>query len=201
MSMVADIIAALEREIASLPGRFYDSFDYTTTGQNFTHPITLGILSRLLWQIPGVIAVAVDLRLNNDEAKFQPDLVALESVKPFRPLAFVDYESPNSSDMRIPEKDAESYMRWHAIHGHNAPYLIITTLPTHPVPDWELRYTDKGNLNEAFKGLQKSVAASPFKFWYEKYRHAIRGTKINNIHFINIDGKKVYEVPFSEVAR
>src|SRR5262245_44783777 len=115
MEELADQIASkLQDKIAELPEGFYDTFEYTKTGTNYVHPITWGILSRALSDINGVKYVAIDFRLNlrSDEGrfKFQPDLVALSKVvsskrEPLEYKLFLDYESPNSSDMRIPKKD------------------------------------------------------------------------------------------------
>src|SRR5260221_3943055 len=98
---VDQIISKLQEEIAKLPEGFYDTFDYTTTGTNYTHPITLGILSKILSDIEDARYVAIDFRLNEKRIKFQPDLVVLSHIKPLeqlKPLLFLDYESPNSSD-------------------------------------------------------------------------------------------------------
>ena len=197
MDLLTTIVLGLQKEIeiAGFPERFYSSFEYTKTGQNFTHPLTVGLLAKLLRQFPSVTTVAIDLRLNDKTAKFQPDLVAIESVRPFKPIVFVDYESPNSSDMRIPEKDVDAYVKWSTVYKTMVPYLIITTLPNRSVPDWELRYTSKGGYNEAFSGHCKEVANNPFAFWYAEYRHALKSRVTTGIHFINIDGNRVSHVP------
>lgn len=195
MDLLSTVVSELEKEIATFPARFYSSFEYTTTGQNFTHPFTIGLLAKLLWQLPGATIVAIDLRLNEGRAKFQPDLVALESMRPFKPIVFVDYESPNSSDMRIPENDVDAYAKWSAICKASVPYLIITTLPNRSVGDWELRYTNKGNINEAFNRRRQEVASNPFAFWYAEYRRVLTSKVTTGVHFINIDGNQVSHVP------
>jgi hypothetical protein len=88
----------------------------------------LGILTKILWTIKEVKHVAVDLRLNDKGGnKFQPDLVALADLdEPLQPLLFIDYESPNSSDIRIPHKDVAAYRAWSEKEGCRAPYIIIT---------------------------------------------------------------------------
>lgn len=185
------IALALEREIERLPDRFYDSFDYTCTGENFTHPLTWGALTKILWQIDCVNFVAVDLRLNDDKIKFQPDLTALFNIKPFKPLLFVDYESPNSCDTRIPKKDVAPYIEWCKVYGSKIPYLIITTLPDKSTSDWQLRYASKGKDNAKYKDRTKEIFDNPFKFWYADYKTALKGRDFDMVHFININGKKV----------
>ena len=191
MNYANHIVSALEKEIERLPNGFYDSFDYTSTGQNFTHPLTWGLLTRILWQIEGVSFVAIDFRLNEDQTKFQPDLTALSSIKPFKPLLFVDYESPNSCDTRIPHKDVSAYVEWSIVYGSRVPYVIITTLPNGPTSDWQLRYASKGKDNAKYKGRKDEIAGNPFKFWYADYKAALKGQDLDKVYFINIDAKRV----------
>jgi hypothetical protein len=190
MNYASYIAAALEKEIGHVPPRFYDSFDYTSTGNNLTHPITVALLSKILWQIPGVEFVAEDLRLNMEKTKFQPDLTALKTVAPLSPLLFVDYESPNSCDTRIPDKDVGAYLEWSTVKGERTPYVIITTLPKRP-SEWELRWASKGDNNAMYKGRRNEISRNPFKFWYAHYRKALAGKDLRGLSFVNIDDKKV----------
>ncbi len=194
MNLSDQIVSALEKEISQLPNRFYDSFDYTTTGQNYTHPVTLGLLAKILWQIPKVCYVAIDFRLNDSGAKFQPDLVALAQIKPLEPILFLDYESPNSCDSRIPVKDVGAYEEWCAVYKKRIPYFIVTTLPNKVVSDWELRYTAKSGYNWDYHGKREDVRKNPFTFWYSEYRRLLKN--VSDIYFINIDGKHVEHVSF-----
>lgn len=191
MNYTNHIALALKKEIERLPNRFYDSFEFTSTGQNFTHPITLGLLTRILWQIEGLSFVAMDLHIDKDRAKFRPDLTALSSINPFRPMLFVDYESPNSCDTRIPDKDVSSYIKWSRVYGSRVPYVIITTLPNDSASDWQLRYASEGNENVRYKGRKDEIKRNPFKFWYDHYKDELKGRDLDKIHFINIDGRRV----------
>ncbi len=192
MVLVDEIVSELQVEIAQLPNRFYDSFEYTTTGNNYTHPVTLGLIAKILWQVSGVRYVAVDIRLNDNGAKFQPDLTALANIEKIEPLVFLDYESPNSSDGRIPTKDISAYKEWSKACNKKTPYLIVTTLPDKTVADWELRYTAKEQYNCDYKGRREDICKNPFAFWYSEYRRLIKD--VNGIYFINIDGKTAKQV-------
>ena len=192
MTLVDQLVSGLQTEMAQLPDRFYDSFDYTTTGRNCTHPITLGLLAKVLWRLPGVRFVAIDFRLNDNGAKFQPDVVALAEIKPIDPLLFLDYESPNSCDRRIPAKDVDSYEQWSKNYKKSVPYFIVTTLPNKAVDDWELRYTSAGGYNHNYAEKRKDIRGNPFVFWYREYEPCLG--KNPNIYFINMDGKRVYHV-------
>src|SRR5579871_5508573 len=101
-SIVDRIVERLGEEIRHLPDNFYNTFDYTITGKNYTHPITWGILTKIMLSIDGVKHVAIDFHLNIKRTKFQPDLAAISEIEPkLKFKLFLDYESPNSSDSRI----------------------------------------------------------------------------------------------------
>ena len=59
-----EIAARLEDELQHFPASFFGTFEYTTTGNNLCHPLTIGVLTKLLWQFPEVTAVGVDVRFN-----------------------------------------------------------------------------------------------------------------------------------------
>ena len=64
-------------------------------------------MAKLLWQAPGVHGVGIDVRINlGSGIKLQPDLVAYNAG--YEELALIDYESPNSSDARVPWKDVQN---------------------------------------------------------------------------------------------
>ncbi|MFC1508629.1 hypothetical protein ACFL60_02965 [Candidatus Omnitrophota bacterium] len=180
----------LETEIKDFPEGFFDSFLYTQTGNNLTHPQTLGIISRCLWNFPEITNVGIDVRLKSDTgAKFQPDIVGFDSTN--KEVVFIDYESPNSSDARIPIKDFDAYLLWRQKTNSDAPYIIITTLPNHDASDWELRYTSKGRTNEKFRGKKSEIQKNPYRFWYNYYNLEIKKRKVKNIALINIEDKHV----------
>jgi hypothetical protein len=183
----------IEQEIQGLPRGFFDSFRYTKTGNNLTHPVMLGTIPRVLCNFTEVNFVGVDVRLNlGDGTKFQPDVVAYD--KNFKHLVFLDYESPNSSDARILDKNVDQYLSWIKESRTNVPYLIITTLPNREVQGWELRYTSKGYPNFPFRNRKEELVKNPFQFWYSYYRSEFSRRDITNIALLNIDGKQVTTV-------
>ena len=194
ITKLADRIAAeLQAAITNFPAGFYDSFRFTQTGSNFAHPVTWGHLSQIAWQLPDVAHMAIDLRLNlGKDIKFQPDITALNPS--FEPLLFIDYESPNSSDARIPSKDVDPYQAWREESNANTPYLIVTTLPNRRIDDWELRYTFRGSCNYAFRGRRAEVCQNPFLFWRAYYIAEFSKRDMQNIAMINVDGANVRRV-------
>jgi len=187
-----DFAASLEAEIRDLPAGFYDTFQYTRTGNNLAHPITIGVICRLLLKRDSGLRLALDLRLNEGHLKFQPDIAVLSPH--LDPLLYVDYESPNSSDARVPSKDIEAYSSWVAGYHDAAPYFVITSLPDKPVPSWELRHTGKGQSNAEFAGphraaIHAEMRANPYRFWVRYYRSKVCRPLPSSISFLNIDGK------------
>ncbi len=190
MELCRKIVEELQKQIESFPKGFYDTFKYTVTGQNETHPRTIGLLCKILWNIKNISAVYIDMRFNEDgKEKFQPDLTGFDGHK--NPIIFIDYESPNSSDVRILEKDIDSYKSWVTAKKSQTPYLIITTLPDKYTPEWEVRYTSKNGCNYPCRDKRREIRENPFRFWYSYYRKHMKGKDIRNIFFANINGKTV----------
>lgn len=190
--LVDTVKRGLERSIRGYPVDFFNSFAFTRTGRNLTHPLTVAELARVMWSVPYVRRIGIDVRFNNEKGiKFQPDLVAFDEAH--RPLFYIDYESPNSSDARIPDKDIAAYRRWQS-DNDAAPYLIVTTLPDHAAPDWELRYTAKGQCNEQCRGRLEAVRKNPFRFWVRYWGQHVHRENLKNITILNIDGKRVRRV-------
>jgi len=141
------LVAYLENAIREFPDGFYDSMDYTCTGNNLTHPITWGLLTNfVLKEIKGVVHIGIDLHLNTGTGeKFQPDVVAYGgAITNLTPLLFIDYESPNSSDGRLISKDIGPYLSWSERTKADVPYIVITT-STVTVSFWEPRRSRLGS--------------------------------------------------------
>lgn len=180
---------------AAITPAFFDSFEYTATGQNFCHSRVLGLMVRAAWSVRGVAAVDVDVRLNlGDGVKFQPDLIARDCDD--RPLLIADFESPNSSDARIPEKDVKPYLKWSKQAGQSPPYFIVTALPRRP-RSWELRWTAASQWNNAHRKNRVEIVGKPFDYWYAWYRREVRATLAGAtapIRFLNIDAGQLEAV-------
>lgn len=184
--MILDFIKAFSEEIKNVPDGFYDTFQYTTTGKNHTHPRTLGYITKALWNLENVSDVYIDYRINvdNGKTKFQPDIFSCDGKG--KPLLVIDYESPNSSDARIPSKDVKPYLKWNP----QVPYIIITTLPKRHSPSWQLRYTDA--TNKFHKDNNEDIRKNPFEYWYNFYKNKLQKceAEMKSVYFININGKE-----------
>ena len=189
MELCREIVEELQKKIKSFPKRFYDTFDFTVTGKNETHPRTIGLLCKILWDIKAISSVYVDMRFNAKGKKFQPDITAFD--KNDKRIIFLDYESPNSSDARVLEKDVDSYIDWIATQKSKVPYIIITTLPDKGMPAWEVRYTSKNGYNYRYRDKKSEILKNPYSFWYSHYRKHMKGKDTRNIFFANINEKDV----------
>jgi hypothetical protein len=185
------LVRFLQAGIVSLPDGFFDSFEYTSTGNALTHPLVFGLLARFAWGIDGVTYVGLDVALNEGGVKFKPDVIGYTGS--LQPLFFVDYESPNSSDYRVICKDVDGYIAWRDHTGSTAPYVIITTLPQE-TSWWECRWVSKGYYNQDFKDRRKEWAANPRQFWHSVYAPEFASRSMVNIAVLNIDGKSVSQV-------
>jgi hypothetical protein len=90
--LVERLRRGLAKAIKELPPGFYDTFKYTTTGMNLSHPVTLCLLAKLVGEMKGIGYVGIDVRLNqgkgSNKLKFQPDIVGYqdaEALKKMRP--------------------------------------------------------------------------------------------------------------------
>lgn len=187
------LINAVQKAILDCPlvsEQTWGTFVHTTTGNNVCHPRTMGLLAKAAWSLPNVAVVEIDVRINlGSGIKFQPDLL-LRSVE--AELLAVDFESPNSSDARIPIKDIAAYLNWaQARNGPPVEYLIITSLPDGPAPNWQLRWAARGQYNHGHSPLD--VRLNPSAYWYARYTAALNSNHPDwrkyPIAFANIDGK------------
>ncbi len=186
----------LQTGIASLPDGFFDSFEYTATGKALTHPVVFGLMARFAWKVEGVGQVGLDVALNEGGGvKFKPDVIGYTDN--LHAMFILDYESPNSSDYRVVEKDVDGFIGWRDHMGSTVPYVIVTTLPQ-ATSWWECRWVGEGSYNHSFKDRREQWAANPRQFWHGVYVPAFASRSMSNIAVVNIDGKNVSRV-FPEV--
>ena len=187
------------KAIENVPPEFYGTFDYNESPKNFVHPWTWARIIESFSKIDNVTAV-----LNDQKRYFRPDVVVYNKDFDFSsPLLYIDYESPSSSDARIPSKDVDKYIAHieKNINLNKVPYIIITTLPKKESPKWKLKWAGKDGYNNHLystdKNLraenQKKIQKNPFDYWFSFYRNKLKdcGDKLENIRFLNINGKQI----------
>jgi hypothetical protein len=189
--LINDFAKRLEEIVENVPDDFYDTFEFTKTDNNYTHPWTWARLIEIFSEIDNVTAVL------NDQKNFKPDIVIYNEDFNFSPVLYIDYESPSSSDARIVTKDVDKYIAF----NKPIPYVIITTLPKKESPKWKLLWAGKDGYNNHLYSTDKNVRAdnqkkiqkNPFDYWYSFYRSKLKdyGDKLENIYFLNINGKQI----------
>jgi hypothetical protein len=183
----------LQTAIKDLPKGFFNSFDFIRGRKNLCHPIGVGLIARVLGELDGISYVGFDVRLNDGKGhKFQPDLVGYIDVEG-TPVMFVDFESPNSSDTRIPRYHIQQYLQWVKHFETRPPYVIVTCLPDTSAPKWKQLYKS-GRLHSyhRVKDIEK-LRASPFRYWVKVWGEDLRksGESLSGISFLNIDDHRV----------
>jgi len=162
------IVKELNQALQRLPERFHDSFEYVKRGNNLCHPVTVWLLGKIVASLERVTCVGIDVRLNRGGGrKFQPDVVGFD--KTWKPVVYVDFESPNSCDARVPLKDVIPYLKWADAKQPDArpvaPYVIVVSLPNKAVQDWQVRWIAKGQTNYKHRNKVKEIRANPHRYW------------------------------------
>jgi hypothetical protein len=89
------------------------------------------------------------------------------------PLLVGEYESLNSSDERVFEKDIWKYQLWASeIRDAAPPLLVITTLRNGAHPQYPSAIANYG-YNLDHKGKTSLIRTNPFQYWYKVYRSKI----------------------------
>jgi len=180
-------------DAAKLPDGFYDSFSFTQTGRNLCHPITMSMIGNSVAKINGVAHVGIDVRLNlRVGVKFQPDVVGFR--EDLSHVLYVDFESPNSCDTRIKDKDILPYIKWASKHNDAAYYVVVTSLPDRSNPTWQLRWVNERN--EEHRGRRADIRVNPLRYWSDVWRRSLTGHDLGRVFVLNIDGKSVRRVDF-----
>jgi hypothetical protein len=143
------------------------------TALNETHSIVLTFLLEAALRCRGtefgVVTVERSLK-PKDKPLFRPDITLWNIDRAKRILAGVlEYESPNSGDERIWDKNIEYFHNF--IQYPQSPldisngWIIMTTLPDHEVSgsDWKNWYYNKSDPEYA------EMIVNPREFWYRKY--------------------------------
>jgi hypothetical protein len=151
-----------------------------TTNRNYmneTHSVIVGKLFSVVDSRKGKIFNAAipghGLRTKESKGgkKFVPDITLWKWNREGKEIVgVIDYESTNSSDSRIVTRDFKNYQRFVENHSQIPSFwLVITTLPQHPVDrsDWYSWDYRRGRASSS--GYAKMIA-NPFDYWYAEYR-------------------------------
>lgn len=208
MSFANQLIRVVRPIVAKskhFPPDLYATWNYVSGEDRVCHQRTTALLAHAAWMLPTAPAVeqencyVIGSRPDPDRPgkqkaiKWQPDMVLKSATG--TPLLFVDFESPNSSDFRVIDRDvALWYVNWIA-SGHPASeYLIITSLPDAKAPTWRSRYGQADGFD-----LVKA-RENPFRYWYSIFRRRFKATwKRYPITFANFDGNTLKPVSLDSI--
>jgi hypothetical protein len=141
---------------------------------NETHSLIWGALSHSVYLAIGmkcVVAINRSLKSESMKRRFTPDISLWSHRRNSKLVGIVDYESTNSSDSRIIQRNFENYRRYvQTSSNSNIPqfWIIITTLPSKKVSktnwySWDLRHKEISG-DEYLKLLE-----NPFEYWFTKF--------------------------------
>ncbi len=84
----------------------------------------------------------------------------------------MEYESLNSSDARVLEKEFAGYEAWIGLQRRAILLLILTTLPNYHASDYRLLFTTRktSQYNADHAMNDPEVRKNPFRYWYAHYR-------------------------------
>ena len=217
------LIKDLETSIESLPCKDPKSifngakYSFTSKENPFTkrsHSLMISLITKCLWDALGKSSeskyiVEIEPRFSytyfeEGNEKFSPDIVVYEAnknenIESLKPILFIDYESPNSSDARVNYKDIDQFMYFseylEAKDIRNFGYLILTSHRDYEseVDDllrvWRYGYNSEIRNKKGFKNSTKNDA---WKFWKEEYKKHLKTwngdweTYQDRVHLYNI---------------
>lgn len=209
MSLTTDFIRLVQKTAAGSPTNIFDelysTWDYVSGEDRICHQRTTAMMAHAAWQLPNSPAVDLErcfrvgfephpVKASREKAiKWHPDLVLTDSMESVILLA--DFESPNSSDFRVIDRDLQRwYVNWVKQFGTTPEYLIITSLPDAPAPAWDCRYVAADGYD------QKAAQKNPFRYWYGIYKARFKPAwAAYPIVFANFNGKKLSRVDFTKL--
>ncbi len=200
MSVVTRLIRAVRADVESdttFTDELFSDYRYVYGAGRACHRLVVERIQECGRRLDGVADVTGNKNIRKGMTpRWQPDVVLWASEG--APMCVVEYESLNSSDERVIEKDAAGYRRWMNVHDDPTPLLIVTTLPNAASPWYRLRYADKdpaNNYNWRHHGKESEVQRNPFLYWYRHYRAALSGVaRGSSIEFANFDGRRLRRV-------
>lgn len=173
--------------VAKLPPEFFGSWEHCSSKRDsvLCHSIGLGLLAAAVADLKVVQQVGIDSRLTlrirksgkSGRKSWRPDVVGFRREgDEFIPVVYGDFESPNSSDGRVPVKDVEGYRSWLMAGGEPAPYVLVVCLPESEHGYWPLRYTKGWNKDHVGR-LPKLREKGPLRYWCEAWRPILGNKK------------------------
>lgn len=184
---IANKISQKIKNITFYNKDLYTSSKYCFSPHTWVHPITLSLVCESIKELYPQYFLAIDIKLNNNKKKFQPDIVVFKNSPDIKNIKLIiDYESLNSSDYRVVSKDIHKYINFFKNIKKPPYYLIITTLPTNG-DNYKILYTAKNQYNHFLTEKDKKILkTNPFNFWKNIYKKELSNTNLP-IFLLNIN--------------
>jgi hypothetical protein len=178
MSVIADFLENVQNLLGGRREKYHPGLftDRQYLIGEVCHTLVMELLTEAALSLPAPVAYVSTEKEHRfpDQGRrklhggWEPDIVLWNAAE--NPLAFVEYESLNSSDERVFEKDVWKYSRWQPNPGiGRAPLLIITTLKDGLHPGYKLEH----GYNWRHKGNGAAIRENPFRYWYRVFRSKI----------------------------
>lgn len=173
MTIIQELIAKMQKIVAvstEYPAELFTEYRYVLGEDKCCHQKVVSLIKQAAAQIPGVLADQQEKELGK-APRWRPDVILRESNSG-DVTAIVEYESLNSSDARVLEKDVAGYEAWIGLQRQTIPLLIVTTLPHFHASEYRLLYTNRktSQYNADHAINDSEVRKNPFRYWYAYYR-------------------------------
>ena len=186
-TLVCSLLRRIETD-ESLPADLFTSYFHLS--EKKCHRIVVDLIEVVGHSLPGVERVTGNKALHSlGRRRWQPDVVLWNN---HRPILVIEYESLNSSDNRVLEKDLDWYSIWASLQAERVSLLIITTLPDFEFANYELRYTSPGQYNFEHRGEVTHIKRNPFQYWFEHFwEKMLDSDKELPVTFANFSGRQL----------
>lgn len=222
-NLIDRFLISLQDEIRLLPLNEPEAifngakYSFSNSQNPFTkrsHSLMTSLIVKVLWKIldDGKYLVEIEPRIHyryeEEKAYFNPDVAVYEisnseknNIEDTKPVLFIDYESPNSSDARVGRKDIDPYIYFceEISNSHEGPsYLILTSHRDGPIEKDDLSRVLSYGYNQDYKDKAKDkVLENALDFWAKVYQDFIddwindNWNQVNNVVIANISSGKI----------
>lgn len=194
MDLIKTLVSRMQQRVKNDPTyspELFTDWRYVYGDQRCCHDLAVKLVKDAATDLPGVIPSQSEKQLGKSP-RWRPDVVL--SNQSGQPIGVIEYESLNSSDSRVVDKDMYGYEGWHKTLTTPVPLLVITTLPDSPSPEYRLQYKSFGLYNADHAAHEAQMQKSPLAYWYGFYRLWLEPLITNQalpVHFANFTGNKL----------
>jgi hypothetical protein len=192
--MLADLVSRMQRLIdldSAFTPELFTQYRYVNGPERCCHRLVQQLIRQAGREMEGVIPSANEKQLGTSP-RWRPDVVLRNSAGQL--LGVVEYESLNSSDSRVVEKDFYGYESWADRLPKPVPLLVITTLPDGQDSQYRLLYKQNDAYNIDHAANEATIRQNPFHYWYAFYRRWLEHRIVSKslpVRFANFSGNRL----------